>query len=459
MKKISEDTKQIARRVFKLGWPVTIQQVLNTLMRTVDVVVTSLFSPAAVAAVGLADLYAQIPLRIGLGLGTGSIALSSQDTGRGAVTARDRVVTQALLIGALCGIPFVVIGLVFSNALIQLLGAESEVVRLGGLYLMIVFAAAPLRIVGLVGARSLQGTGDTRTPMIINGIANVINIVLTVSLGLGIWLAPNLGIVGVGVGTFVGRTVEALLFVGLFASSRGPLSFQRPRSIIITKQLLSVSGPNFLEGMSTSLANFPFNALLLIFGTEANAAYHIGRRIFQQVTSPISRSFAVVTSIITGQTLGEGRPEAVRQDVRKIFIISLSVLSAVSLLLFVISSPLVSLFSEDPTTREYAVTFTRVFSLSAISFGAFFPLAGALQGAGDTRTPFYARLLGVTVCMLGVSYVLSITLGFGLTGIYIGIISTHVSWVFVAVLGIKYGNWVGNAEAMISKRKQESENK
>ncbi len=454
--KISEDTKQISRRVFELGWPVTIQQVLNTLMRTVDVIVTSLFSPAAVAAVGLADLYAQIPLRIGLGLGTGSIALSSQDTGRGAETARDRVITQAVVIGVLCGIPFVVLGLLFSNALIQILGAESEVVRLGGLYLMIVFAAAPMRIVGLIGARSLQGTGDTRTPMIINGIANMINILLTVSLGLGVWVAPNLGIVGVGVGTFIGRTVEALLIIGLFASSRGPLSFQRPQSFVITKQLLSVSGPNFLEGMSTSLANFPFNTLLLMFGTEANAAYHVGRRIFQQVTSPISRSFAVVTSIITGQTLGEGRAEAARQDVRRIFVISISVLSGVSVLLFIISSPLVSLFSEDPTTTDYAVTFTRVFSLSAISFGAFYPLAGALQGAGDTRTPFYARLIGVTVCMLGVSYVLSITLGFGLTGIYVGIISTHITWVIIAALGIKYGNWIDNAESMITKREQAS---
>ncbi len=52
-------------------------------MRTVDIIVTDLFSPAAVAAVGLADLYAQLQLRLGLGLGTGAITLSSQHTRRG----------------------------------------------------------------------------------------------------------------------------------------------------------------------------------------------------------------------------------------------------------------------------------------------------------------------------------------------------------------------------------------
>lgn len=75
--------RAVWRRTLALGWPIALDQTLATLMRTVDVIVTGLFSPIAVAAVGLADLYAQLPLRIGLGLGAGTIALSSQDTGEG----------------------------------------------------------------------------------------------------------------------------------------------------------------------------------------------------------------------------------------------------------------------------------------------------------------------------------------------------------------------------------------
>ena len=98
------------RRVLDLSWPVMVQHVFRTLMRTTDVVVTGLFSPAAVAAVGLADLYARFPLRIGLGLGSGAIALSSQDTGSEALENRDEAVTQALLLGLLAGVPFAEIG-------------------------------------------------------------------------------------------------------------------------------------------------------------------------------------------------------------------------------------------------------------------------------------------------------------------------------------------------------------
>ncbi|WP_277505957.1 MATE family efflux transporter [Haladaptatus sp. DYSN1] len=287
------------RAVTVLSWPIVVQQVLNTLMRSVDIVVTGLFSPAAVAAIGLADLYAQIPFRIGRALGTGGIALSSQDTGRGNAKTRDQAVTQALLIGFLVGLPIVIIGLTLSDVLIAILGAESEVVRMGARYLAFVFVAAPLRIVALVGARSLQGTGDTRTPLVVNGLANLFNIIATVGLGLGLVGLPRLGIVGVGLATALSRGFECITILGMIVSDRTELSLRRPRDATVTKQLVAVGFPNFAEGMSTSVANFPFNALLLVFGTEVSAAYHIGRRIYQQLAGPLYRSYSVAARNIS----------------------------------------------------------------------------------------------------------------------------------------------------------------
>jgi len=440
-----------------LGWPIVVQQTLTTLMRTVDIVVTGLFSPAAVAAIGLADLYAQIPLRVGLGLGAGAIALSSQDTGRGAELGRDRAITQALLIGALCGLPLVAVGLLFGDVLIALLGAESAVVGLGGTYLLIVFAAAPFRIVGLVGARSLQGAGDTRTPMLVNGGANAMNVLLTVSLGLGLGPVPRLGIVGVGLATAASRLIEATVITGAMASAWTPVSLTRPRDLTITRQLVRVSTPTFAEGMSTSLANFPFNALLLVFGTEANAAYHIGRRIYQQLTGPIYRTLSTVTSIVVGQRLGEGDPDEARYAALAILGFGVAVLGVAGVLLFVGAGPLVSVFTNDRTTAGYAVQFTRVFGVSMLFFGVFFPLSGALRGAGDTRTPFYARLLGAFAFLLGGSYLLGMVLGHGLFGVYVATVLSYACWAAVAAAGFVWGDWAGTAASMMAERAAEAE--
>ena len=449
--------RSIYRRMIGLGWPIAVQQTLTTLMRTVDIVVTGLFSPAAVAAIGLADLYAQVPLRVGLGLGAGAIALSSQDTGRGADLSRDRAITQALLIGALCGLPLVAVGLLFSDALVALLGAEREVVRLGGTYLLIVFAASPFRIVGLVGARSLQGAGDTRTPMLVNGGANAMNVLLTVTLGLGVGVAPRLGIVGVGLATAISRFVEATVITGAMTGPWTPVSLTRPRDLLITRQLVRVSAPTFAEGMSTSLANFPFNALLLVFGTEATAAYHIGRRIYQQLTGPVYRSLSTVTSIVVGQRLGRGEPDEARYAARAILGFGVAVLGVAGVLLFVGARSLARVFTDDPTTVGFAVQFTRVFGVSMLFFGIFFPLSGALRGAGDTRTPFYARLLGSFVFLLGASYLLAVPLGYGLLGVYVGTVLSYACWAAVAGAGFVWGDWAGTAASMMAERAEAEE--
>ncbi|WP_254522134.1 MATE family efflux transporter [Natrinema caseinilyticum] len=442
-------------RTAALSWPIAIQQTLNTLMRTVDVLVTGLFSPAAVAAVGLADLYAQIPLRIGLGLGTGAIALSSQETGRGAEAARDRAITQAFGLGFLAGLPLGVVGLTVSAPLIALLGADPAVSEAGGRYLALVFAASPMRIVGIVGARSLQGTGDTRTPMVVNGTANVFNIAATAGLGLGLGSLPELGIVGVGLATASSRTIEAVSMTVATASDRTSVSFARPRSSLVTRQLVAVSLPNFAEGMSTSLANFPFNALLLTFGTEVTAAYHIGRRIYQQFSGPLYRSASVVASIVVGQTLGQGRPDAARFAGLAITALSFLLLSIAGTGLIVGATPVARLFTSDPLTLEHAIAFTRVFGVSMFAFGLFFPLSGCLRGAGETRTPFYARFSGTVGFLLAFSYFTGITLGYGLSGVYAGIVLNYAWWVLVVGIGFLRGDWAETAASMLAERADE----
>lgn len=445
---------EVWRRAASLGWPVAVQQTFTTLMRTVDIIVTGLFSPAAVAAVGLADLYAQLPLRVGLGLGAGAITLSSQDTGRDAEVSRDRAITLALGLGALCGVPLVAAGLLFGGPLIALLGAEPDVVRLGGLYLTLVFGVAPMRIVGLVGARALQGAGDTRTPMLLNGSVNLLNALLTVSLGLGLGPFPRLAIVGVGLATAISRTIEAGVVILAIWTPRVPLSLDPTWDPTIAKQVVSVSLPTFAEGMSSSLANFPFNSLILLFGTEANAAYHIARRVYQQLAGPFYRSASTVTSIIVGQTLGDGAARDAHDNAVAVVALAFGLLTAAGVVMFLGAERLVALFTGDPTTRRHAVAFTRVYAVSMPLFGLFFPFSGALRGAGDTRTPFYARLVAAFVFMLGGSYLLAVPLELGLVGVYAGMVLSYACMAAIVVVGFYRGDWAATAASMIAEREE-----
>jgi len=440
------------RRVLSLSWPVMVEQTTRTLMRTVDILVTALFSPVAVAAIGLADLYARFPLWVGLGMGSGAIALSSQDTGSGATANRDEAISQALVVGAVVGVPVAVLGVLFGEPAIALLGAPPEVARVGGRYLAIILATAPARHVGLIAARSLQGTGDTRTPMYVNIVANGLNIAGSVTLGLGLFGAPRLSVVGVGIATAAANVFTATMLVGALATGWADADLARPRDLVITSQLLRVSAPSVAEGLASTLAEFPLNAILLGFGTEVNAAFHIGRRLYQQVTGPLSRGLYVGASVLVGQSLGEGAAGEARFQGWATVGLGVLTVGSFGVLLAVAAGPVVAVFTDDAATVGYATDFARVYGLTAPFLVTFTVLQGSLSGASETRIPFLARTSGLVLFMLGFTYLFGVVLGYGVVGAYLGLGLTYVWMALVVVASFHAGGWARRATSMLEER-------
>ncbi|PSQ30304.1 MATE family efflux transporter [Halobacteriales archaeon SW_6_65_46] len=450
--------RSVWKRTLSLSVPIAAETVVRTAMRTTDVLVTALFSPAAVVAVTLGDLYARFPLRLGLGLGGGAIALSSQDTGADEIASRDEAITQALLIGLLVGLPFALVALLFAEPAIRLFDPSETAIRLGATYLSIVLVTAPARIVTLVAARSLQGTGDTRTPMYINSFANLVNIVGSVALGLGLFGAPELRVAGVGYATAAANVTAAALFVGAIASERTTPSFARPRSLTITRQLLQVSAPRTLEGFLSEAAQFPFNALLLSFpaGDSVTAGYQIARRLYQQVTAPISRSFNVAASVLVGQALGGGDPDRARFEGRAVAAFSVGLVGLLGLLLALAAPFAVGVFASDPTVTQFAVDFTRVYGLAGIALAAFSAFSGGLQGASETRIPLFARTSSKFGLFVGLSWLLALTLGYGPVGVYVGVGLSYLWMALVVWWGFEWTGWAPRATEMLSERTEAS---
>ncbi|NGM69521.1 MATE family efflux transporter [Natronolimnobius sp. AArcel1] len=428
------------------------EQVLRTLMRTTDLIVAGFFSPAAVAAVGLADIYGRLPLWFGLGVGDGAIALSSQDTGSGSVANRDEAVSQALLLGVLAGIPFALFGIVGSFWAIEILGAEAETVRWGGIYLAIILVTAPAFHVTMIAARSIQGTGDTRTPMYINAAANAFNIVLTVTLAFGLGPFPELSVVGIAIATAIGDTLAAITFVAVIYSSWSELTLVRPTRLVIMKQLVVISAPRIAEGITELIAEFPFNAILLMFGTEVNAAYHIGRRVYQQLSSPLSRGYGTAANIIAGQSLGRGKPDEAYFNGLAAAGLAVLTVGGLGVGIFATAEWVVLVFTRDAETIPYAVDFARAYAVSTFLIALFTVLAGSLRGGSETRPPFVAKLTGAVFFLLGITYVFGVHLEYGVVAAYVAIVA---DWVWRnLVVGIVYARkgWLERGTRMMHER-------
>ena len=490
--------------MFSLAWPVMAEQTFRTLMRTTDIVVTAAISPVAVTAIGLADLYARFPLWVGLGMGGGAIALSSQDTGAAdaptddagtddadapeevddpggvgdgpagaddrsdratgtvdetttdavarANANRDQAISSAVALGAVLGVPFAVFGWFYGDAAIALLGAPPEVARLGGRYLAVVFLTAPARHVALVAARSLQGTGDTRTPMYVNVVANGLNISASAILGLGLFGVEQYGVVGVGAATAAANVLTASALCLALAGSWSAADLVWPADPVVFRQLVAVSAPTVAEGLLSTLAEFPFNAILLGFGTAVNAAFQVGRRVYQQVTSPLSRGYNVAVSVVVGQALGRGEVGEARYLGWATAALGVLTVGGIGVSLAVFAPRLVYAFIDDAETAHYAVQFARVYGLTAPFLACFVVLQGALRGASETRVPLVARTTGLFGFMVGVTYLVGVVWGYGVLGAYVGLALSYVWMAFAVATSFHRGDWAGRATRMLADR-------
>ncbi len=441
-----------------LGWPIVLSHIFTTAMRTTDMILMGLFGPAAVTAVGLGDVWEQIVLRLGLGLGAGSISLIAQESGLQndlSVQNTELVLTQVLMTGVVLGFPFVIIGFLIPDKLIGILGASPDVIVLAAQYLLIIFSAAPFRIINLISSRALQGTGDTRTPMVVGVVSNLINIGFSVALALGIGFFPKLGVIGVGWGTFIAKLFAATVYIIIFLSPYGKLSLRFPKGgwdFTITRQLLKVSIPRSLQGGYQSFIAFPFNSLILLFGTETAAAYYIARRIQQQLMAPLQRTYGTVTTILVGNELGKGDHIESGKLTKGILWLSLITIGLAGGLIFIFAPFLLSVFTKNSITTTYGVKFLRVLSIGALIMTCHNVLSSLLTAAGDTRTSFYGSVINQTLFKLGLSYLLSVPLGLKLTGIFIGLLtdfSGQLIWIFHRFRSLR---WVEDARNMIEER-------
>src|SRR6056297_2559872 len=447
------------KEAYILAWPVMLNHIFTTAMRTTDMILMGFFGPAAVTAVGLGDVWERIILRIGLGLGTGSISLISQESGTGSKKAQDNadeVLSQAIFASFVIGIPFIIIGWLIPEKLISILGAAPEVVKLGAQYLLIMFSAAPFRIMTIISARALQGTGDTKTPMVVEVIGNLVNIGLSIVLALGIGPFPDYGVIGVGIGTFSAKLLSAIIYIVLFIGPKTKFNLQLPSkdwNYTIITQLFKVSMPKIMQGLYQSLITFPFNSLVLMFGTEAAAAYHISRRIYQQIIAPMHRSYYTVTTILGGQKLGAGKPEESKKVTRGMLWVTLFTIGSFAVVVFFTAPFLVSIFTNDATTTSFGIRFLRALSIGGPILTIYGVFAGMLNGAGNTKTAFYGNFVSQTIFKLGLSYLLSMVFNLGLLGILIGLV---IDFMFRALwVARKYikGDWVDEAGKMIEERR------
>lgn len=431
------------RRILRLASPVIIDNLLFTSARMLSLIMVGHLGPPAIAAVGLTNQLVMLGMAFFMALGVGSTALVARFRGADRRDLANRVVQQSLLLSTVLGLLAALVGYILAEPMLRMLGAADDIISVGLVYFRLSFLTLIVTAPGITMASCLRGIGDTRTPLHINAIANVVSLVLLywfIYGGLGL---PALGMAGAALGVAGARVISLVLFLyGLFGG-RGwirltPGVWRLDRDLL--RRVVRIGLPNALEQLTMRGGQLIYTRLIVELGTVVFAAHQIGLNVSSLAFMPGFGMGAAATTLV-GQSLGRRAPEEAERlglETQRLGII----LTGSMGILFLLAAPqLVSLYSDDPEVVRLGAMVLRILAFAQPGVGTWFVLSGALRGAGDTRWPLYISTASIWGVRLGLTYLVLRVFGWGLREVWLAVVLDHLVRGLLVHLRFRQGRW------------------
>ncbi len=422
------------RTVWLLSWPAIMEQILSTMVSYVDAAMVGALGMTASAAVSVNAAPIWLIGGILAGVGTGYAVQVSHAVGAGEDARARAVIRQGVLAAIFCGLASFAVYRAIAWHLPMWLGAEGPVLTEARGYLRLYVYALLFEGARTIFSGILRCMGNTRTPLILNSAANLLNVIFNfffiyetraVSL-LGLHMTipgAGMGVAGAALGTvlawaFAGVTTAwTALHQGERYAIRPGESFRPDRGIIAQAVRLGV--PSAAERAMVNIGQVAMTGVVAsIDAGVALAANNIATTAEGLCYLPAYGIASAATAMV-GQSVGAQDRENARGYGALSAKLGFAICIGTAVCLFLFAHPLASLFNTDQAVVDEAARMLRIVSVAEPFFALSIILTGALRGARDVRFPMIVSLL----CMWGVRIPLAPLLVFkaqlGLAGVWI----------------------------------------
>lgn len=430
--------------IMALALPAMIENILQVLIGVVDTYFIGKIGTEAIAGVGVTNLIMNIYIAFFLALGVGTTAIVSRNIGANNIENANNAVRQSIIMALGIGTSFGIINFIFSKNILLILGAEERVIQYALPYFFSVAVPSVFLCLMMILSSGLRGAGDTKTPMKVAIISNVINIALDYILIFGIFNFNGLGILGAGIATTISRIVGVILLLKKINNDKTKIHINILDKWHIDKDILKsitkIGLPAALEKLIMRFGQLVYGGMIIKIGTEAYAAHNIAGTIETFSYLP-GMGFGVAAATLVGQSLGAKKADEAQKYGLMSYFLATGFMVVVGTIFYIFAPLFAGLFSEDLEVIDLVVKVLRIIALVQPFLCITLVITSALQGAGDTRFPMYSTFIGIWgVRVLGV-YLLGIKLSWGLVGVWLAISIDITTRGFILITRFVKGRW------------------
>lgn len=447
---MKDNLKYYRRDTISLTLPVFFELLISSLFGVIDMMMVgnsgspSITTPS-IAATGITNQVMFIGIAMAQAMSTGGTAMISRYYGAGEDDKIPNVVKHVMLLMLfLIILPFLLVNQTRPEKIMSFIGAELDTISIGLNYFKIVTFGFFFQALNLALFASMRGAGDTKTPMVINILVNLLNVFGNYILIFGKFGLPKLGVTGAGISTSLSHVLAFIILVTILASKKHKIQLKISQGFNfnskILANLLKVGGPAAIEQVGFRLGVVMFIKIISGLGTVAYATHQIASNIISLSFAP-GQAFGIAASTLVGRSLGEKRIDRAENFIKESN--RLALLSSIffASVFYFFGPRLVEFYTEDVAIINMSANVMKIIALIQPFQASAFAISGGLRGAGDTVSTLIVTIIGVFIIRLSLAHIFINIVGLGVAGAWLAMLFDQiVRWLGI-VLRYKTGKW------------------
>lgn len=399
------------RLILTLSVPMMISMFIQSLYNVVDSMFVAQISEDALAALSLVFPIQMLMVAIGIGTGVGMNAelskrLGEDDRKLASAAANNGVFLTLFHYGI-----FLVFGLFFVRPFFEMQTDNSEIIRYGMEYTVLITTLSIGKLMQFTYERILQATGRTYYTMITQGTGAILNIILDPILIFGWFGVPALGVYGAAIATVIAQMTSATLAFVINSKVNDDLDmhiFGNKPDLKVIKRIYSVGIPSMVMTSITSLVTLIFNNILLQFTPTAIAVYGVYIKLQGFAFMPV---FGLNNGMIpiVSYNFGARNKERMVNAIKLSLMYGGLIMLTGTLLFQIFPVQFLNLFSASDEMLRIGVPALRTISLSFFFAGISIMLGTVFQAIGNAVISLWIQVIRQLLVLVPVAYALSLT--------------------------------------------------
>lgn len=439
--------------IFALAGPTMLEQLMQTAVQYVDTAMVGSLGTTATAAVGSTTTVNWLIGGSVNAVGVGFLAFIAQARGAGKHDLAKQAASQAVLAVLALGAIFTVLPLALSRYIPVWMQVDVSARELSSKYFFVLYTTMLFRVANIIFATLLRAVGDTKTPMKVSIIVNLVNVVsnailiydpVSLEIGKNTLVIPfaGMGVIGAAVASALSYAVGGIIMTATIY--RHPEISPKGQSYKPNKEILlpcfKIALPNAIQRFGTSLGYVSFASIVNSLGEISTAAHTIANTVESAFYIP-GYGMQMATATLVGNAYGAGDGKKIKELSSTILFLEVGMMIVSGGLLFAFAPLMVGIFSRDAAVITLGSFVLRMVALSEPFYGVSIVLEGVMQGMGKTTFPLVANVIGMWAIRIVGTFICVGMLNMGLISAWACMIA-HNMMLFVAfVIYYLFGKW------------------